>query len=256
MLCSMNTSYTLITGASSGIGAACAEHIAALGRNLILIARREEKLEAIKQQLETEHGIKVLTYKVDLLKVEEIDALFTKVKDKQIDVLVNSAGGAWGATDFESNAWEDFNTMIDLNIKAFTKVTHLAVPFIKETKGHIFNISSVAGIEAYEGGSVYCGTKAFVKMLSKALRIDLMGTGVRVTDIGPGAVDTEFSTVRYKGDKNAADAVYKGYTPLYAVDIANAITYALQQPNSVNVDTINIMPTAQASARRIHKDQS
>ena len=144
--------------------------------------------------------------------------------------------------------------MIDINIKAFTRVAQLAIPQLKKTQGHIVNISSVAGVEAYEGGSVYCGTKAFVKMISQALRIDLMGTGIRVTDIAPGAVDTEFSNIRFKGDDEKASGVYKGYVPLYAKDIAETISFALSRSPSVDIQYIQIMPTAQASAVRVHKD--
>jgi len=245
--------FALITGASAGIGEACALFLAKEGRNLILIARRKEKLDVLKAQLEKDHGITVLTYKVDLSNLEEVERFFEEIKDKEVDVLINNAGLALGKSSFEDYDWSDFNRMIDINIKAFTRVAQLAIPHLKKTKGHVVNVSSVSGIEAYEGGSVYCGTKAFVKMVSKALRLDLAGTGVRVTDIAPGAVDTEFSTVRFKGDKGKADSCYKGYTPLYAKDIADAIVYALSRPESVNIETMLIMPTAQASATRVSK---
>lgn len=249
-----NPTFALITGASSGIGEACAHALAKEGKNLILLARRKEKLDALKINLESEYKISVLVYQVDLGKITAIEDFFSAIKDYQIDILINNAGLALGKASFEDYAWEDFERMIDINIKAFTKVAQLALPQIKATQGHIVNISSVAGLEAYEGGSVYCATKSFVKMISKSLRIDLLGSGVRVTDIAPGAVDTEFSTVRFKGDQTKAESVYQGYTPLYAQDIADAVIFALSRPARVNIESILIMPTAQASATRIAKN--
>lgn len=248
--------FALITGASSGIGKSCAEALAKEGKNLILLARRIDRLEKIKEELEKKHSVQVLIYQVDLGVLSDIENFFKQIKDKEIDILINNAGLALGKASFEDYAWDDFNQMIEINIKAFVRVAQLAIPHLKKTQGHIVNISSVAGIEAYEGGSVYCGSKAFVKMISKSLRIDLMGTGIRVTDIAPGAVDTEFSTVRFKGDKNTADSIYKGFTPLYAQDIAEVIMFALSRPKSVNLEQILIMPTAQASATRISKKTS
>jgi len=249
-----NQNFALITGASSGIGEACAIALAKEGKNLILVARREEKLEQLKNQLEKEHNVQILIYKVDLGKIQEIEDFFNKIEGNNIDVLINNAGLALGKASFENYDWNDFNRMIDINIKAFTRVAQLTIPELKKHKGHIINISSISGIESYEGGSVYCGTKAFVKMISKSLRIDLAGTGVRVTDIAPGAVDTEFSTVRFKGDQEIAKSVYKGYSPLHAQDIADTIMFALSRPPSVNIEYMLVMPTAQASATRIVRD--
>jgi 3-hydroxy acid dehydrogenase / malonic semialdehyde reductase len=248
-----NKHFALITGASSGIGEACAWSLAKTGKSLILLARRMEKLEALKAKIEKEHEVEVLIHKVDLSNIEEIEQFFRKIKDQSIDVLLNNAGLALGKASFEDYEWKDFDQMIAINVRAFTRVAQLSIPHLKRTKGHIVNISSVAGIEAYEGGSVYCGTKAFAKMVSKAMRIDLMGTGIRITDIAPGAVDTEFSNVRFKGDNEKATNTYKGYTPLYAQDIANTIVFALTSPESVNLEYILIMPTAQASATRVYK---
>lgn len=252
--CNETTMFTIITGASSGIGRACATALAKGGKDLILLARRKDKLDEIKRELEGEFSVEVLVYQVDLGVVGNIEAFFEEIKGKEVDGLINNAGLALGKASFEDYEWEDFNRMIDVNVKAFTRVAQLAIPFLKKTEGHIVNVSSVAGIEAYEGGSVYCGSKAFVKMISKALRIDLLETGVRVTDVAPGAVDTEFSTVRFKGDRKVADSVYEGYTPLYANDIADTIVFALTRPKSVNLEYILIMPTAQASATRFYKN--
>lgn len=243
----------MITGASSGIGEACAEFLAKEGKNLILLARRKAKLDQLKDQLEKKHSIQVLTYEVDLCDVRQIEDFFLQVQEQKIDVLINNAGLALGKASFDEYSWNDFDQMINTNIRAFTRVAQLSIPQLKKTMGHIVNISSVAGIEAYEGGSVYCATKAYVKMVSKALRIDLVGTGIRVTDIAPGAVNTEFSTVRFKGDKAIADSHYQGFTPLYAKDIAESVLFALKRPASVNIESMLIMPTAQASATRITK---
>ncbi len=248
-----NSPYALITGASSGIGKAAAEALAQKGKNLILVARRKDKLDELKTKWEKEYGITILTYQVNLAVPEAVEQLFENLEKQAIDVLINNAGLALGKASFEDYNWQDFEQMIDVNIKAFTRVAQLAIPHLKETAGHIVNISSVAGIEAYEGGSVYCGTKAFVKMISKALRIDLAGTGIRVTDIAPGAVNTEFSEVRFKGDQDKAKATYQGYIPLRAQDIAEAIIFALSRPASVNIEYMLIMPTAQASATRVYK---
>ncbi len=245
--------FTLITGASAGIGEACALKLAQEGKNLILIARRKDRLDKLKKKLEAKYKITVLTYHVDLENLDEIEGFFKEIKGKSIDVLINNAGFALGKDSFENYAWNDFEHMINVNIKAFTRVAQLAIPHLKKTKGHIVNLSSIAALEAYEGGSVYCGTKAFVKMISKSLRIDLLGTGIRVTDIAPGAVETEFSIVRFKGDKQRAKANYEGYVPLYAKDIADAIFYAISRPASINIEHMLIMPTAQASITRFAK---
>ncbi len=245
--------YFLITGASSGIGAACARLLAKEKKSLILLARRTKRLEELKAELEREYGIEVKPFTIDLGDLRAIERFFAEIKDFEIDGLINNAGFVLGKAAIDESDWADFEQMIDINIKAFTRVAQLAVPFLKRTQGHIVNISSIAGYDAYEGGSVYCGTKAYVRMLSQTLREDLHGTGVRVTDIAPGAVDTEFSTVRFKGDKTKADTVYEGFTPLYAHDIAETIVFALSRPKSVNIDQMLVMPTAQVGATRFVK---
>ncbi len=247
----MGTSYTLITGGSAGIGKACAEALAKEGRNLILVARGLEKLEQAKKDIQSKNNIDVFVYDVDVSDIGQVDAFFAKIKDKQIDVLINNAGLARGMGALEELSWADIEEMVGTNIRGFLRVAQLAIPFLKKTKGHIVNMSSIAGIEAYEGGNVYCGTKAFVKMLSKALRIDLHGTGVRVTDIAPGRVETEFSLIRFKGDTKLAKAAYEGYVPLKPEDIAECIAFCLRQPAHVNIEYMLVMPTAQASVGRI-----
>lgn len=250
----MSKTFSLITGASSGIGKATAYKFAENARNLILIARRFEELEKMKGELEAKYKIEVLIYQVDVQNLKEIEDFFEKIKDKEIDILVNNAGLARGKDSLENYNWDDIEDMINTNIKAFLRVAKLTIPYLKKTEGHIVNISSIAGIEAYEGGSVYCASKAFVKMISKGLRIDLLGTNIRVTDIAPGAVETEFSEVRFHGDKEKASSVYKGYQALKAEDIAETINFAVNQPKHVNLEYMLIMPTAQASATRVFKN--
>ena len=246
--------YAVVTGATSGIGRAISECLAKEGHNLVLLARRGQVLEEIRQKLEKEYSVEVRVYQVDLTDMNQIEVFFNEVSDLDIGVLVNNAGLALGKSPFDEYEWKDFEIMIDTNIKGFLKVAHLLAPNLKKNSGHIINISSIAGIEAYEGGSVYCATKAFVKMISKALRIDLAGSGVRVTDIAPGQVDTGFSEVRFKGDKEKADKVYEGYCPLYAEDIASCAMFVVNQPKSVNVEYMLVMPTCQASATRLVKE--
>lgn len=251
-----SNSYALITGATSGIGLETAKVFAELGMSLVLLARREQKLKEIQKEIQETYSVDVIIKKVDVTDVDAVGQCFKDLSGKSIEVLVNNAGLALGTESFDDASWADLSKMIEVNIKGFTKVAHAAMNHIKQSSGHIFNISSIAGIEAYEGGHVYCATKAFVKHMSKALRIDLGGTGVRVTDIAPGAVDTGFSEVRFKGDKQRAEDIYRGYMPLYAKDIAECIKVAYTMPKSVNIEYMLVMPTAQASAKRIFKDET
>ncbi len=238
-----NNNYALITGASSGIGKSCAEALAKDGKNLILIARRMEKLEEIKKQLESEHGVDVLIYQADVRDDGQVDEFFNQIADKPIDIVINNAGLARGKEQFENAKWENFKEMIETNIKGFTKIAHLSISFLKKTKGHIVNISSIAGLQAYEGGSVYCGSKAYVQMISRALRLELKDTNVRVTDIAPGVTETDFWTVRFHGDKAEGNKAYEGFAPLQAKDITDCIIFALTRPEHVNIDTMLVMPT-------------
>lgn len=246
--------YVLITGASSGIGKACAEQYAALGKPLILAARRLEKLEALKQELQKKHDVDVQIFSLDVQDLEAIDQFFEALKAFSIDILLNNAGLSRNKDPFDTCDFADWDEMIDTNIKGFLKVAQNTIPFLRKTKGHIVNLSSTAGLEAYEGGNVYGGTKAFVQMISKSLRIDLLGSGIRVTDIAPGAVNTEFSTVRFHGNTDKADAVYDGFEPLLAEDIADTIIFATTRPAHVNIEHLVVYATAQASPRIFHRD--
>ena len=241
----------LITGATSGIGKATAELLAANKFNLILTGRRKEKLETLESELIQRFGINVLSLSFDVRNKKEVyDAIAGLPQHwNAVDVLINNAGLAVGLSHIDKGEVDDWERMIDTNIKGLLYITRALTPLmIAGGRGHIVNISSIAGKEVYENGNVYCATKHAVDALSKAMRIDLLHDNIRVTNIAPGMVDTEFSTVRYKGDKARADKVYDGLTPLYAEDIEEAILFAITRPPHVNINDLVIMATDQAAA--------
>ena len=239
----------LITGATSGIGEACARKFAEGGYNVIITGRRSERLEALKAELE-ETGAKVKTLTFD---VRDADAAGKAIgslgeEGSTIDVLVNNAGLALGLDKEHEGSMEDWNTMIDTNIKGLLTMTRLIVPgMVGRNSGHVINIGSVAGDAAYARGNVYCATKAAVKTITDGLRIDLADTAVRVTNIKPGLVETEFSKVRFHGDEERADNVYKGIKPLTGTDIADVVFYAASAPAHVQIAEVLILATHQAS---------
>ncbi len=235
--------FTLITGATAGIGEATARLFAGQGRNLILIARREERLKKLAKEF---GSVDVKIFRADVTDHKSLEKIFKDLNDVSIDVVVNNAGLALGRDPFDQYDFKDVEPMIDVNIPAFLKVAHLSLPHLKKSQGHLVNLGSIAGIEAYKGGAVYCGTKHFVHAFSRALRHDLLGTGVRVTIIAPGNVETEFSEVRFKGDEKKAKATYEGWRHLKAEDIADAIWYAVSRPKHVDMEQITVMPTDQA----------
>ncbi len=241
-------SYTLITGASSGIGEATARLLASQKRHLILVARRKEKLDELAQELR-QQGVDIIVYAVDLTIASDVEALFEQIGKHSIEAVINNAGAAFGRDPLEVATEKDIQGMIDLDISACVRVVRLSIPLLKKTAGHLVNLGSIAGREVYEGGLTYCGTKHFVHALTMGLRTELLGTGIRVTEIAPGAVDTEFSVVRYKGDKERAASIYKGYEPLHSQDVADAIWYALSRPKHVNIEHLLIMPTAQSGTK-------
>ncbi len=246
----------LITGASSGIGLACAKHFAREGWNLILLARRAEKLEIISHELQTEFGVEVQTLVHDVRNSNTIPILenFLKSSNSAVDLLVNNAGLAAGAEPIQHGHLANWEQMIDTNIKGLLYVTKAVIPFmIAAGKGHIVNIGSIAGKEVYPGGNVYSATKFAVDGLTKSIRIDLMPHNIRVTQIAPGAAETEFSLVRYKGDHEKAKNVYKGLKPLSGTDVAEAVWFAASLPPHVNVNDMLLMPTAQAGAVHFHR---
>jgi 3-hydroxy acid dehydrogenase/malonic semialdehyde reductase len=252
----MGKDYVFISGASSGIGKACAELFGKKGFNLILTGRRKEHLITLKESL-MRLGIDVILLNFDVRNFEHtesaIQSLPNEVK-KNLSILINNAGLAVGRDAIQNGVLEDWNRMIDTNIKGLLHVSKCIIPiFESNQKGHIFNLSSIAGKEVYPAGNVYCASKHAVDALSKAMRIDLLPLGIKVTNIAPGAVETEFSLVRFKGNENVANSVYDGFEPLRPEDIAETIFFAANLPAHVNLNDITIMPTAQANGSTIHK---
>ena len=245
----------LITGASSGFGKATATKFAAGGWNLILTARRKEKLDELAKALEAKYGIKTLCLNFD---VQDKKAVFDNLQNlptewQAINILVNNAGLALGRDSFENANLEDWETMIDTNVKGLLYASKAVLPMLIKEKGHIINIGSTAGKEVYKDGNVYCASKHAVDAISKAQRIDLLPYQIKVTAIHPGAADTEFSVVRFKGDAEKAKAVYTGYVPLMAEDIADTIWYVANTPAHVCINDLVITCVAQANSMYLQK---
>lgn len=255
----MKGKIVFITGASSGIGEGCARKFASQGADLILNARNVAKLEVLKLELEQKYGIRVLLLPFDVRdRKAAADALASLPDDwKAMDVLVNNAGLVIGVDkEFEGDL-DEWDIVIDTNIKALLAITRMVVPgMVERGRGHIINIGSIAGDAAYPGGSVYCATKAAVKALSDGLRIDLVDTPLRVTNIKPGMVETNFSVVRYRGDKQTADNFYKGIRPLTGEDIAETVYFAASAPEHVQIAEVLVMPTYQATGTISYKKKT
>ena len=252
----MNRKIALITGATAGIGYETALLLAQNNFNLILTGRRKERLESIKERLESSFDCKILTLNFDIRVKTDTETALNSIPDewREIDVLINNAGLASGLAPINSADVNDWEAMIDTNIKGLLYTTRIISTWmIKSQSGHIINISSIAGKESYPNGSVYCGTKSAVLAISKSMRIELMPFGIKVTTIDPGAVDTEFSLVRFHGDQERASQVYTGFTPLSGKDIAETILFVVTRPAHVNIDDLLIMPTNQASARDFNR---
>lgn len=245
-----------ITGASAGIGEACAERLAKEGFRLILSARRIDRLEKLADRLRMQHHTEIHTVALDVRDAEVVRKTYENLplEWKQIDVLINNAGLSQGLDPIQRGDIGDWDRMIDTNLKGLLYVTRTIVPgMVERGRGHIVNIGSIAGKEVYPNGNVYCATKHAVDALSQGMRIDLLPHGIKVTAIHPGMVETEFSMVRFKGDQARAEAVYHNLEPLLATDIAEAVWFALSRPNHVNINDMLIMPTAQANATQIHR---
>lgn len=249
-----------ISGASSGIGKACAEGFAQAGANLILCARSIEKVEEIAEQLKGKYQIEILTSKLDVRNKAAVNETIDGLPNdwKKIDILVNNAGLARELEKLQQGNMDDWDTMIDTNVKGLLYLTRKIVPFMLENKvnGHVINIGSTAGIHAYPGGAVYCATKAAVKFISDGLRMDVVDKPVRVTNIQPGMVETNFSVVRFAGDQQKADHVYEGIKPLVAEDIANIVLFAASAPPHVQICEVTVTPTNQATAGIVHKEKA
>lgn len=249
--------YAFITGASSGFGEAIARVLAEEGYGLILVARRKERLEILRQELINKSpdivisGIDVRDFKAVELFVNQLDV---NIKN-HIEILLNNAGLAAGRSTIDEGVLSDWEQMIDTNLKGLLYVSKMVIPCMKsQKKGIIINVTSIAGKEAYPQGNVYCSTKAAVDQLSKSMRMDLLPHGIRITSIAPGAAETEFSLVRFKGNEKVAKAVYDGFIPLLAQDIAEAVRFVVTRPSHVSIHDMVIMPTSQASATQFQKD--
>ena len=242
---------TLITGATAGIGRATAFKLAENKHNLIITGRREERLTKLKEELETEYDVSVYYLPFDIRNKEEVnEAIDSLPKNWQnIDVLVNNAGLAVGLNHLQDGEIEDWERMIDTNIKGLLYITRKIAPLMMQKEnGHIVNVGSIAGRQVYEYGNVYCATKHAVDALSKSMRIDMLKYNIKVTQIAPGMAETEFSLVRFKGDEEKAKNAYKGFKALTSEDVANVIVFALNQPPHVTLNDIEITPTAQANS--------
>ena len=248
----------LITGATAGFGEASARLFAKNGWNLIITGRRKERLEKLETELKSMYNIEVLSLCFDVRNLNEVQHAISSLNDnwKQIDVLLNNAGLAAGRGPIQDGVYDDWQQMIDTNIKGLLYMMREVSPLmITRNQGHIINVSSLAGWESYGGGNVYCGTKHAVRSISRSARIDLVAHNIKVSVISPGAAETEFSLVRFKGDEEKANAVYEGYLPLQAEDVANSIYFMATQPAHVNIEEIFILPTAQATATITHRPQ-
>lgn len=248
--------FALISGASSGIGEATAMDLAQRGYHLLLLARRTDRLKQVQERLkEANPHLQIITGKVDVQKPAQIDAFFKKHKSMisgHIEILVNNAGLAKGTTTLQEADIQDWDVMIDTNVKGLLYLTKATLPHFCAAEAKIVNLGSVAGRWVYRGGAVYCATKFAVRALSEGMRMDLMGTGIRVTNIEPGMVNTEFSLVR-TGSQVKADAVYAGMKPLTASDIADTIGWAISRPHHVNIQEIVIFPTDQAAINQVDR---
>jgi NADP-dependent 3-hydroxy acid dehydrogenase YdfG len=246
----------LITGATSGIGKACAEKFAANGYDLIITGRREERLSIVKQEIESKNDVKILALCFDIRDKNAVIGEIENLEDewKKIDVLVNNAGLALGLSPLQDGEFDDWETMIDTNIKGVLYMSKLVANLMIENgKGHIIHIGSIAGRDAYPNGNVYVASKHAIDGLTKSMRMDLMKHNIKVTQVAPGAVETEFSEVRFKGDRTKAKKVYEGFQPLTGDDVAEAVYFVTTLPPHANIDDLLIMPMAQASATIFNK---
>lgn len=246
-----------ITGATAGIGEACAKKLAQLGFDLIISGRRKEKLDLLANEIKTQYQQEILPIELDVRQQEDVEKTIQNLPEKwkKIDLLINNAGLAVGLSTVQEGNIDDWERMIDTNVKGLLYITRSVAPLMIERKnGHIINITSIAAKEVYPGGNVYCATKHAVDALTKGMRIDMLPYNIKVSSIAPGMVETEFSIVRFKGDKEKANQVYNGFTPLYANDIAETVEFIISRPDHVTINDILIMPTAQASARDVKRD--
>jgi len=252
----LTNKIVFITGASSGIGRSCAEYFAREGARLLLAARRQNLLNELADQLKQKYGAEIHYFKLDVSKHNEVATQLEALPEqwKDIDILINNAGLARGFSKLHEGSIGDWEEMINTNIKGLLFVTRYVVPgMVQRGSGHVINIGSIAGKEVYPNGNVYCATKHAVDAITKGLRIDLLGTPIRVSTVDPGMVETDFSYVRFHGDKSKANAVYEGVDPLTADDIADAVLWVASRPPRVQIAEITMFPTAQRSSMHISR---
>ena len=253
----MKNKIALITGATSGIGKACALTLAKMGFDIIATGRREERLEELRKELAS--GVRFLPLVFDVRQREKVGEILGNLSSdwSAIDVLINNAGNAHGMDPIQTGSLDDWDAMMDINVKGLLYVSKAIIPGMTErNSGMIINIGSIAGKEVYPNGNVYCGSKHAVDAITKGMRIDLNPFGIKVIGIHPGLVETEFSLVRFKGDESRAESIYKGYEPLYAQDIAEIVEFVVNRPAHVVLADIVVLPTAQASATLVKKNLS
>lgn len=254
---SLKNKTVFITGASSGFGEATAYKLAGIGMNLIIAARRFDKIKKIANDIKKKYKVKVLALQLDVRKYSEVKKTIKDLPKewRKIEVLINNAGLSRGLNKIQDGVLLDWEEMIDTNVKGLLYVTKEIIPVMLENKrGHIVNVGSIAGHELYVAGNVYCATKHAVDALTKGMRMDLNGTPIKVSTVDPGLAETEFSIVRFRGDKSRAKTVYNGVIPLYAEDVADAIEYIITRKDSVNVAEIILLPKAQASCSIVHRE--
>lgn len=254
----MKNKTAIITGATSGIGEATAYLLAKNGYRVIITGRRQEKLDSLKNDIESKFQQDVLTLCFDIRLQEKVEEAIKRLPQEwgTIDVLVNNAGLAAGLNPIQEGALSDWEQMIDTNVKGLLYITRIVSnKMIEQGNGHIVNIGSTAGLQVYEKGNVYCASKHAVHALSQAMRIDMLKQGIRVTEIRPGLAETEFSEVRFKGDKESAKKPYVGIVPLSGHDVADAVLYAITRPAHVNINDLEITPTAQANSFYIFRNE-
>jgi len=248
-----------ITGASSGIGKACAFALAEQGANLIISARRSNIIEKLEEEIKAKYNIKVFALKIDVKNRQEVEWAVNSMPDdwKKIDILINNAGLARGLSKIYEDDIENWEEMIDTNVKGLLYVTRTVLPgMVERESGHVINIGSTAGHEAYPKGHVYCATKHAVNAITKSLRIDVVDKNIRVSTVDPGAVETNFSVIRFSGDTEKAKNLYKGIIPLVAEDVAEAVLFCATRPPHANIAEIIMMPAQQASALIFHREEN
>ncbi|MEP0858376.1 SDR family oxidoreductase [Trichocoleus sp. DQ-U1] len=253
---SIKDKIVVITGASSGIGAACAKMFAQAGAKLILVARRQERLQELADELSKEFSCQLHLLALDVRDRASVESAFSSLPEawSEVDILINNAGLSRGLNKLHEGSIQDWEEMIDTNIKGLLYCTRYLVPgMVNRGKGHVVNLGSIAGHQTYPGGNVYCASKAAVKSISEGLKQDLLGTPVRVTSVDPGLVETEFSQVRFHGDSDRAQKVYQGLTPLTPEDIADVIFFCVTRPAHVNISELLLVPTDQATATQVHR---